>query len=92
MVGKFKYSDADATAVEALLRTRMRVIVPIPLETSVCRDPDDDIVLATALTGEAACIITGDKDLLSLKKFGEIDILPPSEFEAFEVQFGSDSE
>ncbi len=92
LTGKFNYSDADVTEVEALLRIRMRVIVPIPLERNVCRDPDDDLVLATALTGEAACIITGDKDLLSLKKFGELDILPPSEFEAYEVQFGSDSE
>jgi putative PIN family toxin of toxin-antitoxin system len=90
LTGKFKYSDADATAVEALLRYRMRVIVPILLESNVCRDLDDDMVLATALTGKAVCIITGDKDLLSLKKFGEIDILSPSEFEAYEMQFGSD--
>jgi len=34
------------------------------------------MVLATALTGRAACIITGDKDLLSMKKFGEIHYIP----------------
>ncbi|MEX0270162.1 putative toxin-antitoxin system toxin component, PIN family [Leptolyngbyaceae cyanobacterium UHCC 1019] len=45
--------------------------------------PNDDMILATAFTGEAVCIITGDKDLLTLKKFGEIDILSPSEFEAY---------
>jgi uncharacterized protein len=87
---KFKYSDADATTVEALLRSRVRVVNPIPLEGNVCRDPDDDMVLATALTGKAACIITGDKDLLTLKKFGDIDILAPSEFEAYEERFGTD--
>jgi predicted nucleic acid-binding protein len=37
------------------------------------------------------CIITGDQDLLILnllilKKFGDIDILAPSEFEAYEVK------
>jgi putative PIN family toxin of toxin-antitoxin system len=90
LTGKFKYSDADATAVEALLRSRMRVVDPTPLENNVCRDPDDDMVLATALTGEAVCIITGDKDLLTLKKFGEIDIIAPSEFEAYEEQFDTD--
>lgn len=86
---KFKYSDEDATAVEVLLRSRMRVVDPILLESSVCRDPDDDTVLATALTGRAACIITGDKDLLTLKKFGTIYIMSPSEFEAYEVQYGT---
>jgi putative PIN family toxin of toxin-antitoxin system len=91
-IGKFKYSDSDATAVEALLRSssRMRVVDPTPLESNVCRDPDDDMVLATALTGKAVCIITGDKDLLTLKKFGDLDILAPSEFEAYEEQFDAD--
>jgi predicted nucleic acid-binding protein len=70
----------------------MRVVVPIPLESNVCRDSDDDMVLATALTGKAVSIITGDKDLLGLKKFGEIDILFPSEFEAYEVNFVPDAE
>ncbi len=86
LTGKFKHSDADATAVEMLLRSRMRVVDPTPLESNVCCDPDDDMVLATALTGKAACIITGDKDLLTLKKFGEIHIISPSEFEAYEVE------
>jgi putative PIN family toxin of toxin-antitoxin system len=89
---KFKCSDADAIAVEALLRSRIRIVDPLPLDSNVCRDPDDDIILATALTGRAVCIITGDKDLLALKKFGDIDILAPSKFEAYEEQFGTDRE
>lgn len=92
LTGKFKYSDADATAVETLLRSRMRVVDPTPLESNVCRDPDDDMVLAAALTGKAVCIITGDKDLLTLKKFGDIDIIAPSEFEAYEEQFATEPE
>lgn len=92
LTGKFKYSNEDANAVDALLRSRMRMVEPIPLESSVCRDPDDDIVLATALTGKAVCIITGDQDLLTLKKFSEIDILSPSAFETYEAQYGTDLE
>ena len=60
-----------------------------PLESNVCRDPDDDRVLATAITGNAVCIITGDKDLLILKKFGEIDILSPSELTDYESSVSS---
>lgn len=68
------------------------MVEPIPLESGVCRNPDDDIVLATALTGKAVCIITGDQDLLTLKKFSEIDILSPSAFETYEAQYGTDLE
>ena len=70
----------------------MQVIKPVTLASNVCRYPDDDMILATALTGEAVCIITGDKDLLTLKKCGEIDILSPSEFEAYEEPFATDLE
>lgn len=89
---KFKFSNEDASTVEALLRSRMQVIKPVTLASNVCRYPDDDMILATALTGEAVCIITGDKDLLTLKKCGEIDILSPSEFEAYEEPFATDLE
>ncbi|PSB18734.1 putative toxin-antitoxin system toxin component, PIN family [Phormidesmis priestleyi ULC007] len=92
LIEKFKFSNEDAAAVEALLRSRMQIVDPTTLKSNVCRDPDDDMILATALTGEAVCIITGDKDLLTLKKFGAIDILSPSEFEAYEELSGADLE
>ena len=81
---KFKYSDKDAAAVETLLRSKMQVVEVAPLEKNICRDPDDDQVLGTAVSGKATCIVTGDKDLLTLKKFGTIDILSPSEFMDYE--------
>lgn len=81
---KFKYSNEDAAAVLILLRSKMQVVEFTPLETSVCRDPDDDAVLATAIAGNASCIITGDKDLLILKRFDSVDILSPSEFADYE--------
>jgi putative PIN family toxin of toxin-antitoxin system len=46
----------------------------------VCRDPDDDLVLATALEGNAEIILTGDQDLLVLKEFHRIKILSPRQF------------
>jgi putative PIN family toxin of toxin-antitoxin system len=39
---------------------------PVPLAHPVCRDPDDDALLALALAAQADCIISGDDDLLSL--------------------------
>ena len=68
-----------------ILNLVAKVIETVPLAEPVCRDGDDDIVLATALTGNADCLITGDKDLTDLKTFQNIPILKPSEFSTFEA-------
>ena len=38
-------------------------------------DPDDDIVIETAVVGYALVIVTGDRHLLRLKRFNDIMIL-----------------
>jgi predicted nucleic acid-binding protein len=68
-----------------ILISAAQLVDPAPLTESVCRDANDDMVLATALTGNADCIVTGDKDLTDLKTFQAIPILKPSEFSAFEA-------
>ena len=80
LVEKFKYSTETAEEAVALFRSRMQVVTPVTLSTPVSRDPDDDNILATAVAGNCECIITGDKDLLVLKKFEGIKILSPREF------------
>lgn len=53
---------------------------PGPISPPACRDPDDDVVLATAAAGDADVIVTGDEDLLVLKRHGRIRILSPRQF------------
>ena len=81
---KFKFSDERIIQVSELLRSRCYII---ELEQRVCRDPDDDNILAAALAGECVCIITGDKDLLVLENFAGINIVSPNEFAEFESRF-----
>ena len=57
----------------------------ILLDTQVCRDPDDDIILGTGIAGNVTCIVTGDKDLLVLKRFDSVDIVSPAEFSRYEA-------
>ncbi len=52
-----------------------------PLSQSVCRDPDDDAILACALEAKADYLVTGDGDLLELKVFRGIRIVTPRDFE-----------
>lgn len=45
------------------------ILKPLPDIGNVCRDPDDDHVLAAALSVKADFIVTGDKDLLVLERY-----------------------
>jgi uncharacterized protein len=47
---------------------------------SVCRDDEDNFLLALAKDGRADVIITGDKDLLVLRTFWKIPIMTFAEF------------
>lgn len=78
--GKLGFTQPETREVLSLLRGEMEVVKPVSLDQPVCRDPDDDVVLATALGGNCDCIVTGDKDLLVLEKFQRIPILAPAEF------------
>lgn len=57
----------------------IELVEPQPLPQPVCRDPDDDHVLACALAATADLIISGDRDLRDLGTFGDIRILSPTE-------------
>ena len=56
------------------------------LDQAICSDRDDDNVIATAISGNCQCILSGDKDLTQLKKIRDITILKPSEFWTFELK------
>jgi uncharacterized protein len=58
-----------------LLQDVLRVIQPQPLFAPICRDPDDDEVLACARAAHADFIVSGDQDLLVLEAFEGISIL-----------------
>jgi putative PIN family toxin of toxin-antitoxin system len=51
------------------------VITPEPLSIPVCRDADDDAVLACALAAQADLIVSGDADLLTLQEYEGIPIV-----------------
>ncbi len=60
-------------------RSIAEVFEPEHIE-SVCRDKDDNKIIGTALAGSARFIITGDSDLLSLKKYKGVRIITPREY------------
>jgi putative PIN family toxin of toxin-antitoxin system len=83
---KLQYGAEDLAEAAALLRAQMEMVNPVEINHAVCRDPEDDMVLATAVAAKADCIVTGDKDLLVLRRYEEVEILSPSEFATFEAR------
>lgn len=61
------------------MRRLAEVIEPPPLPQPVCRDPDDDEVLALAIAAKVDLIVSGDNDLLSLRSFQGIPIIAPTQ-------------
>jgi len=63
-------------ALEEMLSTFEPFIDLIEVESTVtiCRDPNDNFLLALAKDGKADYLLTGDKDLLELEKFGKTKI------------------
>lgn len=51
------------------------------LGARVCRDPDDDQILAIAITGSAGALVTGAADLLVLGAQGSVNITSVADFE-----------
>lgn len=81
LVRSYRYDVSGAEAWVRSLRDRFFIIErPLPAIRSACRDPDDDHVLAAALVSGSHIIITGDRDLLSLKTFQDIDIMSPRDY------------
>ncbi len=53
----------------------VQIVEAQPLAQAVCRDPDDDAVLALGLAAQAELIVSGDKDLLVLGQHEGIPIV-----------------
>ena len=67
--------DRQARAVLLDHIATAQVIDVVPLPEPVCRDPDDDVVLALALAASADLIVSGDNDLLVLEQFEGVPIV-----------------
>jgi len=69
----------SAKQLVAHYRRFAQLIPARKLTEQICRDADDDAVLACALSAQASLIVTGDKDLRVLHPWRDIHILNPSQ-------------
>jgi putative PIN family toxin of toxin-antitoxin system len=66
--------------IDDLAAAGVMVTSDLPQVEAVRADPSDDIYVATALVGAAGWIISGDRHLLSLKRFAGVSIVTPATF------------
>jgi len=76
VAARFDYSKTDITRFEASIRG---VAVRSSLK-AVREDPDDDVVVNTAIDGRADYIVSGDRHLRELKRFQGVRIVSPRAF------------
>lgn len=75
----FERSNTSCDRLLAEVWQLAEVIEPPPLPRPVCRDPDDDEVLALARAARAELIVSGDADLLVLQQFDGVPIVNPAQ-------------
>ena len=78
----YRLTSQDIVDVVRLLKLRTTVVPGHLAIPPTARDPDDDLILACAVEGGADYIVTGDKDLLDLRRHQGISIVTPTAFAA----------
>ncbi len=79
LIGRITVEELEqlSTLLEEVSELIPNINTPIP---AVTRDPKDDYLLAYALVGDADLLVTGDADLLSLKRVEGTRIVTAREF------------
>lgn len=85
LILKFNYSELEATRTVEITRIKSTLYPPADVPATACEDPKDLPILGSAISGECRCIITGDKKLLKISPYQNIDIIPPSDFWKYET-------
>jgi putative PIN family toxin of toxin-antitoxin system len=80
---RYTYTDEELHSFCAKLGLSFMLLTTLPSVTGVCRDPNDDMVLACALAAQATYLVTRDKDLLVLQCYEGVAIVSPEAFLAW---------
>ena len=75
-----KYVDPEIRSEFIVQLTQQSELVEINESILACRDSKDDKFLEVAVNGKADYLITGDRDLLVLHPFRDVQIITPSAF------------
>lgn len=75
-----KLTPAQVTGVLTLLRSEAEMVHIVGHLQDVATHPEDDLILATAVSGKVDCLVTGDRELQRLGNHQGVRILSPRSF------------
>jgi putative PIN family toxin of toxin-antitoxin system len=80
LVQKFKVPDTIVKETISFLQ-KDTIVVKLPKKEKIpVQDKDDVLILSCAIEGKADIFVTGDHELLDLKRLGNMQIVSPREF------------
>lgn len=77
---KYTYSEADVARFARDLAQAASFVTDLPMLDVVPGDPDDNVIIATAVAAGADLLVTGDRHLLDLGAHETIRIVDPRRF------------
>lgn len=75
-----RYGQGEVELALGILRAQGILVEPVANVHGVARDLEDDLVLATAISGRATCLVTGDRRFRQVDEYRGVRILTPREF------------
>lgn len=85
LVETCRWERGRAAAARSEVEAVSDIVTPVAAP-HVCRDPDDDEILAIAIAGKADALVTGDSDLLALRTYEGVRIVTVAQLEHDELQ------
>ena len=79
LIKKFNFDPRRVKQLERIIKKHFKVVYPNETINAV-KDDDDNRVLEAAKEGKCEYIITGDKELLKIRKYKHIKIVTAEEF------------
>jgi putative PIN family toxin of toxin-antitoxin system len=76
---KFGFSHRHARLMTFFVERQTEALRVVSI-INICRDADDNRILAAAFDSGCSHLVTGDADLLSLKRFETVNIVTPRQF------------
>ena len=75
-----QFPAIDLNPILNYLIVNAEMITPSSLNETICDDPDDDKFIACAIACNCKIIVSGDKHLLRISGYKNIEVQKPREF------------
>jgi putative PIN family toxin of toxin-antitoxin system len=75
-----RYPSVEAGSVIDFVIRESRIVQPAPVAVDACDDQDDVKFFACAISGQATCVVTGDRALLRVSGYEGIKVVTPRDF------------